>query len=125
MFKNYLIAFPLLIGSLFPALLKAQQDTEFWFVAPELLQGQLNQDRPVVFRFFTYDSPATITISQPANDTFPVQVLHINTPYGNGSLDVTPWLDLVENAPHDMPLKKGFLIQSTAPISAYYEVIGE
>lgn len=30
--------------------LKAQKDTEFWFVAPEISQGTNNYDRPTAFR---------------------------------------------------------------------------
>ncbi|MDX2135259.1 MAG: hypothetical protein SFV52_10740, partial [Saprospiraceae bacterium] len=54
-----------------------QTDTEFWFVAPEITIGidGNNYDRPIFFRFSTYDDAATITIEQPANTAFPVQVI--------------------------------------------------
>ena len=43
----------------------AQRDTVFWFAAPDVSSG-VGQD-PVMLRFQTYDQPATITVSQPAN----------------------------------------------------------
>ncbi len=101
----------------------AQKDTEFWFVAPEISQGSLNYDRPTVFRFSTYDGPATITISQPANPAFPVQTINVAA-NNTGVLEFPPFYDFVENTPANTVLDKGFLIESTAPISAYYEVIG-
>ena len=43
----------------------AQLDTLFWFVAPEVAQN--HGDRPIVFRFASLNTPAVVTISQPAN----------------------------------------------------------
>ncbi len=120
-YPTYLF-FLVLIG--IPDFLIAQKDTEFWFVAPEISQGANNYDRPVAFRFSTYDLPANITISQPANPAFPVQTLNIaaNT---SGIFEFPPYFDVVENTPANTILNKGFLIKSTSPITAYYEVIGE
>ncbi len=102
----------------------AQKDTEFWFVAPEISQGTLHYDRPVAFRFSTYGHPATITVSQPANPAFPVQIITVGA-NGSGILQFPPYYDFVENTPANTILNKGFLIKSTTPITAYYEVIGE
>jgi hypothetical protein len=66
------------IFSLFALLttpLFAQQDTVFWFVAPEVSQGNQNLDRPVAFRFSSYAQPAVVTISQPANPGFVPQTV--------------------------------------------------
>jgi len=46
----------------------AQVDTEFWFVAPEVTA--LHADRPIFIRIASFQKPATITISQPANPDF-------------------------------------------------------
>ncbi|MFM7724256.1 MAG: gliding motility-associated C-terminal domain-containing protein, partial [Bacteroidota bacterium] len=62
----------LLLGT---AKLHAQLDTLFWFVAPEVAQS--HGDRPIVFRFASLATPATITISQPANPGFPVQTINL------------------------------------------------
>ena len=98
----------------------AQLDTLFWFVAPEIAQS--HGDRPIVFRFATLTTPATITISQPANPNFPIQIINLG-PNSAQTLDLTPWIDIVENKPANSVLNYGFRIKSTAPIMAYYEVV--
>ncbi|MCB0525634.1 MAG: gliding motility-associated C-terminal domain-containing protein [Lewinellaceae bacterium] len=101
----------------------AQKDTEFWFVAPEISQGNYDYDRPVAFWMSTYDAPATIVISQPANSAFVPQtlVLPANT---SGNITFPPFFGFVENTPANTVLNHGFFLKSTAPISVYYEVIG-
>ena len=96
-----------------------QTDTLFWFVAPEVAQS--HGDRPIVLRFATLNSAATITISQPANPAFPVQVINLGINAAQ-TLDLTPWVDITENKPPNMILPFGFKIVSTTPIMAYYEV---
>ena len=97
-----------------------QLDTLFWFVAPEVAQS--HGDRPIVLRFATLNSPSTITISQPANPAFPVQVINLGINAAQ-TLDLTPWIDMTENKPSNTTLNYGFRIHSTAPIMAYYEVV--
>lgn len=101
----------------------SQKDTEFWFVAPEIAQAANNLDRPVAFRFSTYGSPAVVSISQPANAAFPVQTISLAA-NSSGNLEFPPLFNLVENTPPNTVLNKGFFIKSTAPITAYYEIIG-
>jgi gliding motility-associated-like protein len=112
----YLLLFTLLLG--FQA--SAQLDTLFWFVAPEVAQS--HGDRPIVFRFATLVTPATITISQPANPGFPPQVINLGANAAQ-TLDLTPWIDIIENKPANSVLNYGFKIKATAPIMAYYEVV--
>ena len=105
----------------------AQTDTEFWFVAPEVSKGAsfVSYDHPVLFRFSTYSAPATVTVSQPANPAFPPQTVFI--PTGSSGEVQIPLLSLladVENRPPNQVLSKGILIQSTSPVTAYYEVVG-
>lgn len=103
-----------------------QKDTEFWFAAPETTQGIGNignYDRPVVFRFSTFELPSIIKVSQPANPAFPPQTLSL-APNSAGYFEFPPYFEFVENTPPNQVLNKGFLIESTSPISAYYEVIG-
>ena len=99
--------------------ISAQLDTVFWFVAPEV--AQQHGDRPIVFRFATLANPATITISQPANPLFPTQVLNLAANSAQ-TLDLTLWIDIVENKPANTVLNYGFKISATANITAYYEV---
>ncbi|MDO8367643.1 MAG: T9SS type A sorting domain-containing protein [Saprospiraceae bacterium] len=113
-----------LLFSIFSIAVQAQKDTEFWFVAPEVSHHNVNLDQPVAFRFSTYGAAAVVTISQPANPAFPTQILNIaaNT---SGILQLPPLFQFVENTPPNTILNKGFLIESTTPITAYYEVIGD
>jgi hypothetical protein len=85
----------------------SQLDSIFWFVAPEVAQS--HGDRPIVFRFATLASPATVSISQPANPNFPVQTLTIAANSAQ-TLDLTPWIDMVENKPANATLNYGFRI---------------
>ncbi|MBK8965118.1 MAG: hypothetical protein IPM36_00260 [Lewinellaceae bacterium] len=100
-----------------------QKDIEFWFVAPETSKGSINYDRPVVFRFCTYDLPGTIKISQPANPDFPSQTISM-PPNSASKFELPPNFEFVENTPPNQVLNKGFLIESSSPITVYYEVIG-
>ena len=97
----------------------AQIDNEFWFVAPEVTS--LHEDAPVRVRIAAFDLPAEVELSMPANAGFsPIQV---NIPAGEAStIDLTPFLTEVENQPFNEVLNKGLLLQSSAAISAYYEV---
>jgi gliding motility-associated-like protein len=100
----------------------AQIDTLFWFVAPEVSVGNANFDNPIAIRMTTFDLPATVTISQPANLSFTPIV--VNIPANNTeSVDLSSWLSLIENKPANTVLNKGIKISSTANINAYYEII--
>ena len=99
--------------------LSAQLDTTFWFVAPEVAES--HGDRPIVFRFATLASPSVITVSQPANAAFPTQIINLaaNSAY---TLDLTNWIDIIENKPANSILNFGFKITASSSITAYYEV---
>jgi hypothetical protein len=111
----------LLLGLLFLFQFKvsAQLDTLFWFVAPEVAQS--HGDRPIVFRFASLGQAATITISQPANPAFPNQIINLLANSAQ-TLNLTTWIDQIENKPANTVLPYGFKISATAPIMAYYEV---
>lgn len=98
----------------------SQLDSIFWFVAPEVAQS--HGDRPIVFRFATLNNPATITVEQPANPSFPAQTFNMSANSAQ-TLDVTNWIDMVENKPADLTLNFGFRITSSSAITAYYEVV--
>ncbi|MEY4791813.1 MAG: hypothetical protein RIT34_620 [Bacteroidota bacterium] len=97
----------------------AQLDTLFWFVAPEVAQS--HGDRPIVFRFASLNTPAIVTISQPANPSFPTQIINLAANDAQ-TLNLTTWIDIIENKPANTVLPYGFKISATAPIMAYYEV---
>lgn len=109
----------LLLAGGTPPPLAAQTDTAFWFVAPDL--NQLHGDQPVFLRVSSFGSPATITISQPANPSFPVQTVSINA-FATRSVNLTAWITLVENTPANTVNNKGLFIHATAPVSVYYDV---
>ena len=99
--------------------LQAQLDTAFWFVAPEVAQN--HGDRPIVFRFASLDNPSTITISQPSNPLFPTQTITLGE-NDSQTIDLTSWIDMIENKPANQTLNYGFKISSSEQITAYYEV---
>jgi gliding motility-associated-like protein len=117
--------------ALFPALLigiawmtsasslRAQVDTEFWFVAPEVWAN--HGDSPTLLRFATFDEPTVITVEQPANSSFPTQTLTVAA-NAVASLNLAPWLSQVENKPANSILNFGLHITSTSLVEAYYEV---
>ena len=113
------LTYTLLLLMLIPLLGVAQQDTAFWFVAPEV--SEAHGDAPVRFQFSSFDEAAEITIAMPANPTFTTRQISIaaNTvlPYNMTTDKAT-----IENRPPDQVLNKGILITSTAPITAFYEV---
>jgi len=119
--KLYLISLLLFSPFLFAA---AQEDTQFWFVCPDVSQSPgLNLDRPIHLYMTAFASPATVTISQPAGGGFPTAVITIPA-NSTTSFDMTPWLTSLENTPPNTVLNTGILIQSTAPITACYYVVG-
>ena len=96
-----------------------QIDTEFWFVAPEVTSS--HEDVPIRMRIASFDDAAELTLSMPANPNFaPIEVSI--PPSGATTLDLTPFLADIENSPFNEVLNKGLLLESTADVSAYYEV---
>jgi hypothetical protein len=98
-----------------------QIDTEFWFVAPEITNQ--HADLPIYLYVSSFDQPGTITITQPANTAFGTLVRSISA-NSTVKIDLTPYLEDLENLPPDQILSKGLLIQSTVPVTSYYEVFG-
>ena len=52
-----------------------QQDTIFWFAAPEVSSAE--NDNPIYLNLTTYADPAQVTISQPANVAFTDIVVNV------------------------------------------------
>ena len=74
----------------------AQTDTVFWFAPPDLEIS--HQQVPIRFCLTTYDDPAVVTFSQPANASFvPVS---FNIPANNFHVyDVSDLVDIMETKP--------------------------
>lgn len=115
LFKRCLLLTSLLTGlSAF-----SQQDTVFWFAAPDVSSAV--NDNPIYLRFLSYDTPATITVSQPANGTFVPLVVNLAA-NSNDSINLTPYIADVESPGADIVATNGLKISSTVPITAYYEI---
>lgn len=97
----------------------SQQDTLFWFAAPEVSSSE--GDSPVYLRFMTYDQPATITTSLPANGGFtPITtVLPANS---IDSINLTPFLADIESSSANAINSNGIKISSTSFISCIYNL---
>ena len=97
----------------------AQTDTTFWFAAPDLQQA--HGDRPILLRFSTGASPATVTVSIPANTWF--TPITINIPANSSqSLDLTPYINEIENSVVNAVENRGLKVSSTAMVSCYYDI---
>ena len=79
-----------------------------------------HSDSPIYLRFASFDSPATVSITQPANAGFTEQSVSLNANDAQ-SINLTNWLNIIENKPVNQILNYGIYISSTVPITAYYE----
>lgn len=107
---------------LLPHLASAQTDNEFWFVVPNVYDANRDFNKPIALRITTAASQATVTISMPADPSF-IPIIKDIGPNATASVDLTPWINQLQNAPANTTLNKGLLIKSTADITAYYEVV--
>jgi gliding motility-associated-like protein len=98
---------------------KSQIDTVFWFAAPEVSSSL--GDNPIYLKFLTYNTPATITISQPANMSFTPIVLNLPA-NSNGQTNLTPFLSQIESPAANVVSNNGLKVSSTAPISAFFDL---
>lgn len=96
-----------------------QADTEFWFVAPEVDAG--HGDDPIFLRLTAENQAATVTISQPAN-LGGISITQTIAAGTTTSINLSNFKAIIENQPANTVLNYGLRIQSTEPITAYYEV---
>jgi gliding motility-associated-like protein len=95
----------------------SQKDTEFWFVAPEVTST--HGDNPVYLRLTSFEEASDVKISQPANPSFSINIFV--PAHGTYSVDLTPYLNIIENKPANQVNPYGLLVQSSTPITAYYD----
>lgn len=98
---------------------KAQTDTSFWFVAPDI--SATMGDQPIQLHIQSYSQAATVYVRQPAN---PAGVSY-SLSLAASSLTVTnltPSITAVESASANSVGNKGIYISSTANISVYYTI---
>ncbi|WP_338759833.1 LamG-like jellyroll fold domain-containing protein [Bernardetia sp. ABR2-2B] len=132
--KNlYFITFIFLFFALKSTNAFSQIDTRFWFAAPEVTNG--HGDRDIFMRVAAFDQPATVVISMPANPAFTPIVVNLAA-FGSANTNLTPFINLIEtpnmtnlagadndaNRNYSTIFRSGLLVESTARITAYYEV---
>ena len=98
---------------------KAQTDTSFWFVAPDISQGL--GDRPIYLYFNTYAQAATVKITQPANGGF-TPITKVIPANSIDSVNLTAFISSIENSTANAVLNNGLYISSTQKISAIYSI---
>ena len=96
-----------------------QQDTLFYFAAPEVSSGE--GDTPIHLRLLSYDQPSTVTITQPANGGFTPIVVNMAA-NSVSNVDLTPFLGAVESPGADVVANNGLKIEATELITCYYEL---
>ena len=94
----------------------AQVDTEFWFACPDLSSAHF--ESCIRLCITTFDQPATVTISQPANPSF-ATITETITANNYKNISLSSLLSKVETTPGAVR-KTGILIQSTSQVTAYY-----
>jgi gliding motility-associated-like protein len=99
--------------------LVAQQDTIFWFAAPEISSAV--GDNPVHLRISSYSQASTVTISQPANGGFTPIVVNLGA-NSTQSVDLSPFLASIESPAANIVANTGIKIESTEIISVHYEL---
>jgi gliding motility-associated-like protein len=115
--KRFLLIF--LLAMLQLHLARAQSDTNFWFAAPDLQQN--HGDRPIFLRIAANNTAATVRISIPATPSFTPIVVNI-TANSSQSIDLTTFINLIENSEINSITNKGILVESSASISCYYDI---
>ena len=108
----------ILFTALYASSAYSQTGTEFWFAAPEVSTG--HGDQPIYFRITSFNQASVITVTQPANASFVpiIQSVAANSTLG---VNLTPYLAIIENTPPNTVLNRGLRIQSTNPVTAYFE----
>jgi len=116
-FQNRILCFVLAIVLTAP--LSAQIDNLFWFAAPEISPNHAHN--PITFCFTSFNDPATVTLSQPANAAFTPVTINL-APYSYYALDVTNQESTVSTAPVNTVCNYGFKITATSNITTYYQL---
>ncbi len=97
---------------------------EFWFAAPAVTYQRVNwynMNNPIAFYLMTAEGPANVVIDQPSNPSFVPIIKTVNNDSAR-RVDLTPFIDSVENKPANTVLNRGLHITSDKQISVIYEV---
>ncbi|MFO7869148.1 MAG: IgGFc-binding protein [Bacteroidales bacterium] len=124
---TFVIAFFLSIFSVY-----SQVDFEFWFAAPYANENHAPQwpqgndftvgGRPIYLRVASQDEAADVTVSIPSNPSFTPITLSIPA-NSTDFVDLTEYIDDIQSSNvGDVIENKAIHVQSTALITAYYEI---
>ncbi|MCH2235346.1 MAG: PKD domain-containing protein [Crocinitomicaceae bacterium] len=97
----------------------AQQDTEFWFAAPEISSSE--GDSPISITLLTYGLASDVTIDKPADGAFTPIVVSLAA-NDETTVDLTPFIASIESPAADVVSNTGLRITATENITAYYEL---
>lgn len=117
MVKKFTLSVLFFLGLLITG--KAQIDTSFWFVAPDISQGL--GDRPIYLYFNTYSQAATVRVRQPANPGF-TPIIRTIPANSIDSVNLTSFITSIENSTPDAVLNNGLYISATQKISVLYSI---
>ncbi len=101
--------------------IRGQTDTLFWFAAPEVSENLASNDRPIFLRLSAFSESSDVIISQPANPGFTPITAWVPA-FNTVNIDLTSFIDDIENKPANTILNFGLSIKATKPVTAYYEV---
>lgn len=97
----------------------AQIDTVFWFAVPEAAGA--HADKPIYLRMSADNQPSYVTISCPARNLIIANNILVNSGVST-TVDLTPWVDSLENSIPNKIRDYGLLIKASKPITAYYDL---
>ena len=97
----------------------SQNDTMFWFAAPEVSASE--GDNPIYLRFLSGSDPSTVTITQPANGGFAPIILNLGSNDAD-SVNLSPFLASIESPGADVVSNNGLKITATSVVTAFYEL---
>lgn len=115
--KKWLVYIALMVASTHA--ITAQTAKEFWFAAPDVTAG--HGDQPIILRVTTYDFPATVTLSLPADPNFTPLVAQVaaNSIY---TFQLTAHIHKIECNKVNQIDSNGIYVSASENIAAYYEV---
>ncbi len=117
--KKYLIYFLFCFQGVIN--LYGQVDKTFWFAVPEVTS--LHADRPIFLQLASNEKASEVLISIPANTDFVPLLVRLDANELK-SVDMTPFIELLENKIPNAITNQGVLIEASEEITAYYEVRG-
>jgi len=96
-----------------------QTNTDFWFAAPEVTSQ--HGDEPIYLRLTSFGQSANVTITEPANTANFAPITFTIPANSTYPYNLTSRKAQVECMPPNQILNLGLHIQSTSPITVYYE----